>query len=135
MRLGAIFLSLWAGINLLLAIGILVSMTVLGKHPPSLAIFLSEAEIALLPARALALVDTLGMLLNACVASFCLTLLVLIWKAVVVRIRWAYRTVLTSTLFLQAFGFACDAYLGHRNLLANTISTVILIAGLILTRS
>jgi hypothetical protein len=117
-------LSIWIGFNLLLAAGILFSMVALRRNAPSLSMVFSEVEIARLDRKALALVNTLALLLNACVVALCGLALRLLFDEKPPRFR-----LLASLGFVQLFGFLCDAYLGHRNLVANLASTGVLAAG------
>ena len=132
LRLGAALVSLWAGVNLLLALGIVAAMVVLGRSPPSLLLYVTEAERAATPAASLALIHALAVLFNGCAAAFCALVLAAIWKGLVARVRWVFVPVCSTTAFVQACGFASDAYLGHRNLAANVASTLVLAAGLAL---
>jgi hypothetical protein len=102
---GAIVLTIWSGFNLLLAAAILVAIIAFQRNAPAV-------------------------LFNACAASFCALILVVIWTSLINKARWAYWTVTGSMLFLQAFGFVCDSYLGDRDLLANIVSMAVLLIGL-----
>jgi hypothetical protein len=131
LKVGAILLSVWSGLNLLLAVAILTGMTVFGRDPPSLGLVFTADEIERLDGKALALIDALAIFGNACAAAFCLLVLVVVWRALVgARARWALPVLALSMGGLQAFGFVSDASLGHRDLAANLVSTALLTAGL-----
>ena len=62
----------------------------------------------------------------------CALVLVIVWRALMARARWAFEALVACLVPLQAAGFASDAFLGHRNLVANVVSTVLLCTGLAL---
>ncbi len=133
LRIGAVLLSVWTGLNLLLAAAILVGLTVLHKNAPAVSILFSDAAIKSMDPKALATINALGVFGNACAAGMCLLALVITWTALAARARWAFWVLVAALAPVQALGFASDGLLGHRNLIANVVSSVILVAGLSLS--
>ena len=123
-------LSIWSGVNLLLAGAILISMTMFGKNAPGLRILFDDAGVRGLDPRALATVNAIAVLFNACAIAFCLLMLYVTWSGVAAGSKAAYWALVVASGSLQAFGFIADAYLGGRNLLANVISSAVLLFGL-----
>ena len=123
-------LSIWSGVNLALAGAILISMTVFGKNAPGLRILFDDAAVRGLDPRALATVNAIAVLFNACAAAFCLLMLYVTWSGVAAGSKAAYWTLVVASGSLQVFGFIADTYLGGRNLLANVISSAVLLVGL-----
>jgi hypothetical protein len=132
MRVGAILLSIWSGLNLIVAVHV-TAATLAGASPPALALVLDEPRIARLDPQVIAVVHAQAALANPCVIALCLLVLVLVWRGVVARARWAWWTLVAALVPLLAFGFVSDGYLGHHNLAANLVSTAILTTGLALT--
>jgi len=130
LRAGAIALSVWSGVNLLLAGAILVSMTVFGTNAPGLRVLFDEAAVRGLDPRALATVNALAVLFNACALAFCILMLYVTWSGLAVGTRSAFWAVAVAAGSLQVSGFRSDAFLGGRNLLANVVSSVVLLVGL-----
>ena len=130
LRAGGIVLSIWSGVNLLLAGAILISMTVFGRNAPGLRILFDEAGVRGLDSRALATVNAIALLFNACAVAFCLLMLYVTWSGVAAGRKAAYWALAIASGSLQVFGFISDAYLGGRDLLANVISSAVLLAGL-----
>ena len=62
---GAIVLSIWSGVNLLLASAILISMTMFGRNAPGLRILFDEAAVRGLDPRGVATVNAIAVLFNA----------------------------------------------------------------------
>ncbi|MBL8935460.1 MAG: hypothetical protein JNM69_12970 [Archangium sp.] len=129
---GAVLITCWLALNLALALGIVVAIVVLGRHPPSLALYVEAGVRSTLHPQVLALVDGLAVFANACAAAFCALALVVTWKGVVPGLRWALPSLSVIGGLLLAAGFASDASLGHDNLAANVGSSVMLGSGLLL---
>ena len=129
LRTGAVFLSLWTGFNLILALGILFMLLVLGKNAPCLLILYDDVRAVGMDPRALATINALAVVFNACVAAICALSLAVIWVALVRHAVWAFWALAGSLLFLQAAGFASDSFLSHKNLVANIVSSSLLLLG------
>jgi hypothetical protein len=129
LKVGAMLLSLWSGLNILVAVAV-ATMTLSGRNPPALSILFTDAEIHRLDGKVIAVVNAQAALANPCIVALCLVVLGTIWKGLIARMRWSFWVLVGALLPLQAFGFVSDAFLGHRNLIANLVSTAILITGL-----
>jgi hypothetical protein len=127
-------LGIWAGGNLLLAVGILVTMLLLGTNAPSLFILFSKPEIAALDPKALATINGLAIFANACAAAFCIMALALTWRGLCHGEVWCVRLLVACAVPLQGLGFASDIYFRHKDLVANVVSSVILFLGLVAAR-
>ena len=123
-------LSIWSGVNLLLAGAILISMTMFSKNAPGLRILFDDAGVRGLDPRALATVNAIAVLFNACAVAFCLLMLYVTWSGVAAGSKAAYWALVVASGSLQVFGFIADAYLGGRNLPANVMSSAVLLIGL-----
>jgi hypothetical protein len=128
-RAGPIVLSVWAAFNLVLAVAILLSIGIFQQNAPALSVLFDDAAIRLLDSRALATINAMALIFNACAAAFCLLSLVVIWKGLVKKSRWAFWGLLSSMSLLQVAGFASDALLDSKNLSANIVSTALLVIG------
>ncbi len=131
LRVGAVLLSLWSGLNLVVAAAV-TALVVVGRPPPALALVLPDAELARADVRLLHVVEAQALLANPCIVALCGLVLALIWKGVVAGHRWALGALAAALLPVQAFGFVSDASLGHANVGANAVSTLVLATGLAL---
>lgn len=131
---GAAVLSVWTGGNLALAVGILFAMTVMGTHPPSLYLVFDAAEAAQVDPRALALIDALAVLFNACAAALCGLSLAVLRFGPRTGTAWPWWALAVALGGLQAFGFVSDHSLGDVDLVANLVSAGVLAVGLALFR-
>lgn len=127
---GAVLVSVWGGLNLLLASGIVVAIVALGRPPPSLVLFVSAEQLAQTPAQAIALIHALAVFGNACAAAASALSLFVVWRGVMAGARWALPALAAVLVPLQLCGFASDAFLGHSSWGANLASSVILGVGL-----
>ena len=134
-RIAFLFLGIWVGGNLLLAVGILVAMLAFGANAPSLFILFSKSEIAGLDPKALATINALAVFANGCAAAFCVMALALIWQALKHGRVWCFQLLVVCAIPLQMLGFASDRYFRQKDLLANLVSSAILTIGLIAARS
>ena len=107
-------------------------MTMAGRDAPALGMLFSKAEMARLDGRAVAVVNAQAAITNPCIVALCVLVLVVVWKGLVNGKRWAFWAIALVLLPLQIFGFVSDAFLGHRNLVANVASSVILVSGVTL---
>jgi hypothetical protein len=129
LRTGAILLSLWTGFNLILALGILFMLLALGKNAPCLLILYDDTRAVGMDPRALATINGLAVVFNACAAAICALSLAVIWLALIKREVWAFGALAGSLFFLQATGFASDSFFANKNLVANIISSSLLSLG------
>jgi hypothetical protein len=128
-KAGPVVLSLWAGLNLLVAAVVTLS-TLLDRAPPALSLMLTQAEIRALDPRVLAVIKAQAALANPLIIVVCVWVLVLAFRDA----RAAVLPFAATLLPLQAFAFISDGFLGGRNLAANGVSTALLVAGLSLSR-
>ena len=129
LRTGAIFLTLWTGFNLLLALRILFEVTALGRNAPALTILYGDTKAIGMDPRALATINAFAVIFNACAAALCGLSLVVIWRALIRGATWAFWSLSVCLVFLQAAGFASDSFFQHKDLVANIASSLCLLAG------
>lgn len=131
-KLGAILLSVWSGLNLLVGAAV-TALTLASRPPPALAMVFSGAEIARLDPRVREVVSAQAALCNPLIVALCGLVLAIVWTSLVRGARWAWWALAAALVPVQLFGFVSDGFLGHHNLVANAVSTVILGTALALT--
>jgi hypothetical protein len=131
LKTGAVLLSIWSGLNLLVAVAV-TGTTLAGHTPPALSLALTGAEIERVDAKILAVVNAQAAIANPCIAALCALVLVVTWTSLIAHARWAFWALAATLVPVQVFGFVSDAFLGHRNRVANVASSVLLAAGLAL---
>jgi hypothetical protein len=60
--------------------------------------------------------------------------LCLIWLVIAKGLRWSFAAVAISMGTVQVFGFISDTFFDNKNLVANIISTAVLVLGLVLSK-
>lgn len=130
MRASRILLTVWAGLNAVVAAYVTVA-TLAGAAPPALRLVLSSEQVSRVDPAALGVIHAQAAIANPLILVVCAWVIVAAWTAL--HERWVRVTLIATLLPLQAFGFVSDGYLGGTNLIANVISTAILGAGLALT--
>lgn len=129
MNLGAGFVSVWSGLNLVLAAGILVAMLALGQHPPSLSMYCTPEDLRAAPDRVVAVAHALALLFNAAAVALCGAVSWLVWARVRAGDRGVGVVLAFATGLVQVFGFVSDGALGSANLGANVAWSVVLATG------
>lgn len=129
LKAGKVLFLLWSGLNFLVAAAVTV-MTVLNRPPPALALMLSSDEIATVEPKAIAVIQAQAAIANPVIMALCALSTLLVFKAL--HERWARVAVWSTLLPVQIFGFVSDSFLGGRNLVANAVSSVVLLAALAL---
>src|SRR5439155_16390506 len=109
-RAGAILLSVWTGINLALAIGILFMLLVVGTNAPALLILCGDTRAIGMDPRALATINAFAVIFNACATAICALSLAVIWMPLIRKEAWAFWALSGTLSFLQAAGFASDSF-------------------------
>jgi hypothetical protein len=130
LRAGAVILTFWAGVRLVLAVGILAMLLVFGKNALVLVPY-GDIQGRGVDARALATINALAVLCNAAIAGMCLLSLTVIWFALVRRAAWAVWSLAACVFFLQGASFFSDALLHNPDLLGNVAASSIPVVGII----
>ncbi len=131
LRVGAIILTFWAGVRLLLALGILAMLLVFSKNAPVLVVLYGDIQGSGVDPRALATINALAVLCNAAIAAMCLLSLTVIWCALMRRVAWAVWSLAACVFFLQGASFFSDALLHDPDLLGNAAASSIPVVGII----
>ena len=129
LRAGAVLISAWSGLNLLVGAAV-TAMTLAGRRAPALLLVFPEEELARLDPKLVAVVNAQAALANPCIVALCGLVLAIVWTSLAAGRRWVLVALTAALIPLQAFGFVSDGFLGHQNLVANLVSTVLLLAGL-----
>jgi hypothetical protein len=133
-KVGLGLLTLWGSLNILVAAAVTV-MTLAKESPPALRLVMSADAIRRLDPQAFAVVNAQASFANPCIIGFCVLVLTMLWsnrRASRGSSHFSYFVLVPTLLFVQIFAFISDGFLGHKNLAANLISTLLLAVGLTL---
>jgi hypothetical protein len=104
-------------------------MIISHSNAPGIYLQLTQDEVNSLPAKVLDTMNGLAILMNGTIVSLCVLAVVTIWKNSFKKIDWQFWTLFIALWFVQIIGFVSDSYFNNINILANSISSFILILG------
>ncbi len=131
LRSGTAILTFWAGVRLIIALGILALLLVFHKNAPILVVLYGDMQGSGVDARALATINALAVLCNAAIAAMCLLSLTVIWCALVRGAAWAVWSLAACVFFLQGASFFTDSLVSHPDLFGNAAVSSIPLIGII----
>jgi hypothetical protein len=131
LKKGSLVLSIWCGINFILAFTILCYVIILKKDSPILQVAsFSEAEITSLSAMTIAALNCFTILYNSC----SLAVSVLTWRLIRVNLvageKWAFWMLTFVIGFIEVMAFYASSYIGHGRWQVNVIQGVLYVAGI-----
>lgn len=131
LRRGAMFLSVWCVINLILALMILGYVIVLKQDSPILQVAsFSAGEIAGLSARTLASLNALTILYNSCSVAISVLVWLLIRQGLLAGQKWAFWTLVLVIGFVEVMAFVASAPIGHARWQVNVVQTFLYVVGI-----
>jgi hypothetical protein len=130
LRRGATVLSLWSGINFLLAAAILTSVVIFNADSPLLVMVFERSEIASLDARVVASLNALTILYNSCSVVLSVLVWLLIRKSLILGQKWAFWVLLFAIGFLEVMAFIASAPIGNVRWQVNVVLSAIYVVGI-----
>ena len=134
LKSGSIVLSIWCGINFVLALIILCYVIVLKKDSPILQVAsFPEAEIASLSAKTIAALNCFTILYNSCSLMISVLTWPLIRKNLVAGQKWAFWLLVGVIGFIEAMAFLASSYIGNGRWQVNLVQSILYITGISLS--
>lgn len=131
LKKGSIVLSIWCGINFMLALIILFYVIVLKQNSPILQVAsFSEAEIASLSAKTIAALSCFTILYNSCSLVISVLTWRLIRKDLVAGEKWAFWTLAGVIGFIEVMAFVASSYIGNGRWQVNVVQSVFYLVGI-----
>jgi hypothetical protein len=130
LKRGSIVLSIWSGINFLLAALILTSVVVFNADSPLLVMVFKRSEIAALDSRVIASLNALTILYNSCSVVVSVMVWIIIRQNLVSGQKWAFWTLLFTIGFVEVMAFIASAQVGHARWQVNVVLSVLYIVGI-----
>lgn len=131
LKRGSTVLSIWCGINFILAFIILCYVIILKQNSPILQVAsFSEAEIAGLSAKTIAALNCFTILYNSCALMVSVLTWPLIRKNLVVGEKSAFWTLVFVIGFIEVMAFLASSYIGHGRWQVNVLQSVLYLAGI-----
>jgi hypothetical protein len=133
LKRGSIVLSIWSGINFLLATLILTRVVVFNADSPLLVMVFERSEIAAMDPRVIASLNTLTILYNSCSMVVSVMVWIIIRQNLANGQKWAFWTLLFIIGFIEIMAFVASAQVGHARWQVNVIQSVLYVLGIGLT--
>jgi len=133
LKTGATVLSIWSGINFLLAALILTTVVILNGNSPILALVFEKSEIASLSAKAIASLNALTILYNSCSVVLSVLVWLLIRKSLIAGQKWAFWVLLFVIGFVEVMAFIASASIGNARWQVNVVQSVLYVVGISLS--
>jgi hypothetical protein len=131
LKRGSIVLSIWCGINFVLAFTILCYVIVLKKDSPILQVAsFSEAEIAGLSAKTIAALNCFTILYNSCSLVVSVLTWPLIRKNLVAGQKSAFWMLAFVIGFVEVMAFLASSYIGHGRWQVNVVQSMLYLVGI-----
>jgi hypothetical protein len=131
LKRGSTVLSIWCGINFILAFTILCYVIVLKKDSPILQVAsFSEAEIANLSAKTVAALNCFTILYNSCSLVISVLTWPLIRKNLVAGQKSAFWVLLFVIGFTEVMAFLASSYIGHGRWQVNVVQSILYVVGI-----
>ena len=130
LKAGSIMLTIWSGINFLLAALILTSVVVFKADSPLLVMVFQKAEIAALDAQVIAALNTLTILYNSCSIVVSVLAWIIIRRHLVNGQKWAFWVLLSTIGFVEVMAFIASAQVGHARWQVNIVLSALYVVGI-----
>ncbi len=131
LKKGSLVLSIWCGINFILAFTILCFVIALKQNSPILQVAsFSEAEIAGLSAKTIAALNCFTILYNSCSLMVSVLTWPLIRKNLVAGQKSAFWTLVFVIGFIEVMAFLASSYIGHGRWQVNLLQSILYVVGI-----
>lgn len=130
LKAGSRFLSLWSGINFLLAALILTIVVFHIRNSPLLGMVFENSEIASLDAKVIASLNALTILYNSCSVVLSVLVWLLIRKNLIAGQIWAFWVLLFVIGFVEVMAFIASAPIGNARWQVNIVLSALYVVGI-----
>ena len=131
LKKGSMVLSIWCGINFVLALIILGYVIVFKRNSPILQVAsFSEAEIASLGARIIAALNCFTILYNSCSLVISVLTWPLIRKNLLAGEKSTFWMLVFAIGFIEVMAFWASSYIGHGRWQVNVLQSVLYLVGI-----
>jgi hypothetical protein len=127
---GSTILSIWSGINFLLAALILTIVVFLNGNSPILEMVFEKSEIASLDAKVIASLNALTILYNSCSVGLSVLVWLIIRKSLIAGQKWAFWVLLFVIGFVEVMAFIASAPIGNARWQVNVVLSVLYVVGI-----
>jgi uncharacterized membrane protein YhaH (DUF805 family) len=131
LKRGSTVLSIWCGINFILAFIILCYVIVFKQNSPILQVAsFSEAEIEGLSAKTIAALNCFTILYNSCSLMVSVLTWPLIRKNLIAGEKSAFWMLVFVIGFIEVMAFWASSYIGHGRWQVNVLQSILYVVGI-----
>jgi hypothetical protein len=130
LKRGLTILSIWSGINFLLAALILTSIVIFNANSPILVMVFEKSEIVSLDAKVIASLNALTILYNSCSVVVSVLTWSLIRKNLIAGQKWAFWVLLFVIGFVEVMAFIASAPIGNARWQVNVVQSILYVVGI-----
>ena len=130
LKRGSTILSIWSGINFLLAALILTIVVFLNGNSPILAMVFEKSEIAGLDAKVIASLNALTILYNSCSVVLSVLVWLLIRKSLIGGQKWAFWVLLVAIGFVELMAFIASIPIGNARWQLYVVMSALYVVGI-----
>lgn len=130
LKIGSIILSIWSGVNFLLASLILTSILVFKNDAPILVMVFESSEIAGMDARVISSINALAILYNSFAVALSMLALFVIWSSLIRGQKLAFWLLLITIAFIEILAFIASAPIGNVRWQVNVILSALYVMGI-----
>ena len=130
LKRGSIVLSIWTGINFLIAALILTTVVIFKGNSPILALVFEKSEIASLDAKVIASLNALTILYNSCSVALSVLVWLLIRKSLIAGQKWAFWALLITIGFVEVMAFIASAGVENARWQVNVVQSALYVVGI-----
>lgn len=130
LKAGSTVLSIWNGINFILAALILTTVVVFNADSPLLGMVLEKSEIANLNPKVIESLNTLTILYNSCSVMISVLVWTIIRNNLVAGEKSAFWLLLFVIGFIEVMAFIASAGVGHARWQVHVVQSVLYVVGI-----
>jgi len=131
LKKSSLVLSIWCGINFILALIILCYVIIFKQNSPILQVAsFSEAEIAELGDKTISALNCFTILYNSCSLMVSVLTWPLIRKNLVAGDKSAFWTLVFVIGFIEVMAFLASSYIGHGRWQVNVLQSILYVVGI-----
>jgi uncharacterized membrane protein YhaH (DUF805 family) len=130
LKRGSTILSIWSGINFLLAALILTSVVIFNANSPILVMVFEKSEIASLSAKTIASFNCFTILYNSCSVVLSVLTWPLIRKNLIAGQKSAFWVLLFVIGFVEVMAFIASAPIGNARWQVNVVQSILYVVGI-----
>ena len=130
LKAGSTILSIWSGINFLLAALILTSVVIFNADSPLLDLAFEKSEVTGLSTKVIASLNALTILYNSCSVVVSVLVWFLIRKNLIAGQKWAFWVLLFVIGFVEVMAFIASAPIGNARWQVNVVQSVLYVVGI-----